>query len=330
VNAKLPIALGTTWIVWGSTYLAVAVTNQTLPPLLMLSARFLLAGALLFAWSALRGDLRGAWPGRRAWAAAAVVGVALLCVTTGSVAWAEQRITSGLAALLVATVPLFTALIDRAFFGIRLSGRAAVGIGAGLLGVALLVGSSTQIDPVGAAVLLAAAFAWAAGSAYARVAPLPRAPFLSASMQMLCGGVVLGVVGTALGEPAHVHLGAVSPASLGAFAYLVVFGSVAAFTAYAWLLRSGASSTLVSTYAYVNPTVAVLLGWLLAGEYVGGRELAAGAVILGSVGMFVLADRARPVAEPLAESRTPGDPSQEERAAPGLAPPLADLHRVAV
>lgn len=326
VQGKLALALGTTWIVWGSTYLAVAVTNRTLPPLLMLSARYLLAGGLLFAWSARRGDLRGGRPGRREWGAAAVVGIALLCVTTGGVAWAEQRVPSGLAALLVATVPLFTALLDRTFFGLRLSRGAAVGIAVGLLGVALLIGPSTNIDPLGAGVLLVASFAWAAGSTYARVAPLPAAPFLSASMQMLCSGVALAAAGSALGEGSRIHPDAVSAASLGALAYLVVFGSLAAFTAYAWLLRSGASSTLVGTYAYVNPAVAVLLGWLLAGEPVDGRELAAGAVILASVGMSVLADRRRPAAEPLAESLAPHEPPLEatETDPAPLVPPLGE------
>jgi drug/metabolite transporter (DMT)-like permease len=329
VKTKLALALGTTWIVWGSTYLAIAVTNRTLPPLLMLSARFLLAGGLLLAWSWRRGDLRRARPGRRELAAAAVVGIVLLCVDTGGVAWAEQRVPSGLTALLIATVPVFTALLDRTVLGIRLTRRTGSGIAVGLFGVALLVGPSTTIDPLGAAVILVAAFAWASGSVYARVAPLPRAPYLSAALQMLCAGAVLALVGTAAGEAGRVHLGAVSPVSLAAFAYLVVAGSIVAFTAYAWLLRSGAPSALVGTYAYVNPAVAVLLGWALAGEHVGGRELAAGAVILGSVGMLMLADHVRPAVEPVAESLAPYIRRQQARvAAFPSAPPLADLRRL--
>jgi drug/metabolite transporter (DMT)-like permease len=289
MRTKIAISLLIVYVVWGSTYLAIAVADRTLPPLLMLAVRFGLAGALLFAWSAWRGDVRTARPGRREWGAAAVVGGLLLFVDTGGIAWAEQRVASGMTALLVATVPLFAALLDRTFFGIRLSLGALAGIATGLLGVALLVGQSAHVDPVGAAVIIGAAFAWAAGSAYARVAPLPAAPFLSAAMQMLCAAALLAVAGAAMGEVGRVHPAAISAGSMAAFGFLVVFGSIIAFTAYGWLLRSGASSVLVSTYAYVNPAVAVLLGWLFVGETIGGRELAAGVVILASVGMLVLA-----------------------------------------
>jgi drug/metabolite transporter (DMT)-like permease len=259
----------------------------------MLAVRFGFAGALLYAWSAWRGDVRAARPGRREWTAAAVVGGLLLFVDTGGIAWAEQRVASGLTAILVATVPLFTALLDRTFFGVRLTLGALAGIAAGLLGVALLVGQSGHVDPVGAAVILVAALAWAAGSAYGRVAPLPQPPFLSAAMQMLSAAALLGVAGAAMGEVGQVHPAAISAGSTAAFAFLVVFGSIVAFTAYGWLLRSGAPSVLVSTYAYVNPAVAVVLGWALAGEAVGGRELVAGLVIVASVGMLVLAREPR-------------------------------------
>src|SRR5215475_6365358 len=295
MRTKIAIALGTVYLVWGSTYIAIAVADRTLPPLLMLAARFALAGGLLYAWSAWRGDVASARPGRREWAAAAIVGGLLLFVDTGGIAWAEQRVASGLTALLVATVPLFTALLDRTFFGIRLSFGAMAGIATGLLGVALLVGQSAHVDPVGAAVILGAALAWAGGSAYARVAPLPKAPFLSAAMQMLCAAAFLAAAGAAMGELGRVHPAAISAGSAAAFGFLVVFGSIVAFTAYGWLLRSGASSVLVSTYAYVNPAVAVLLGWLFAGEAVGGREFAAGAIIVASVGMLVLAPKASSV-----------------------------------
>ncbi len=332
MRTKIAIALGIVYVVWGSTYLAIAVADRTLPPLLMLAVRFGLAGGLLYAWSAWRGDVRRARPGRREWTAAAVVGGLLLFVDTGGVAWAEQRVASGLTALLVAAVPLFTALLDRTFFGVKLSLGALAGIAAGLLGVALLVGQNAHLDPVGAAVILGAALAWAAGSAYARVASLPKAPFLSASMQMLCAAALLAVGGAATGELGRVHPAAISTGSIAAFAFLVVFGSIIAFTAYGWLLRSGASSVLVSTYAYVNPAVAVLLGWGLAGEAVGGRELAAGAVILASVGMLVLArePQGREHTEPLPETIGPYLRRKEtqKQTLPSV-PRLADLPRVA-
>jgi drug/metabolite transporter (DMT)-like permease len=236
-------------------------------------------------------------------------------------------------ALLVATVPLFSALLDRTFFGIRLSFGAVAGIAAGLLGVALLVGASAHVDPIGAGVILVAALAWAAGSAYGRVAPLPKAPFLAAAMQMLCAAALLGVAGAAMGEVGRVHPTAVSGSSLAAFAFLVVFGSIVAFTAYGWLLRSGAPSVLVSTYAYVNPAVAVLLGWAFAGEAVGSRELAAGAIVVASVGMLVLArePNQHEEAEPLPETVEPYLRRKEaqERPFPPPALRLADLRRIA-
>src|SRR5437763_16151280 len=210
MRTKIATALGIVYVVWGSTYFAIAVADRTLPPLLMLAVRFGLAGGLLYGWSAWRGDVAAARPGRREWTAAAIVGGLLLFVDTGGVAWAEQRVASGLTALLIAAVPLFTALLDRTFFGVRLSLGALAGIAAGLLGVAVLVGPSAHIDPLGAAVLLAGAFAWAAGSAYARVAPLPSAPFLSTAMQMLCGAALLAVAGVATGELGQVHPSAVS------------------------------------------------------------------------------------------------------------------------
>ncbi len=244
MRTRVAIALGTVYVVWGSTYLAIAVADRTLPPLLMLAVRFGLAGGLLYGWSLWRGDVAAARPGRREWAAAAIVGGLLLFVETGAVAWAEQRVASGLTALLVASVPLFTALLDRTIFGVRLSLGALAGIACGLLGVAVLAGPSAHIDPVGAAVLLGGAFAWAAGSAYARVAPLPSAPFLSTAMQMLCGAALLGVAGAATGEVGQVHPGAISAGSLAAFAFLVVVGSIGAYTAYGWLLRSSTRSVL--------------------------------------------------------------------------------------
>jgi drug/metabolite transporter (DMT)-like permease len=330
MRTKIAAALLIVYVVWGSTYLAIAVADRTLPPLLMLAARFALAGGLLYAWSARRGDVATARLGRREWTAAAIVGGLLLFVDTGGVAWAEQRVASGLTALLVATVPLFTALFDRTFFGVRLSHGALAGIAMGLFGVALLVGQSAHLDPVGAAVILLAALAWAGGSGYARVAPLPRAPFLSAAMQMLCAAALLAVAGTAMGEVGRVHPAAISLGSVAAFGFLVVFGSIVAFTAYGWLLRSGAPSVLVSTYAYVNPAVAVLFGWLFAGEAVGGRELAAGAIVVAAVGMLVLAraPHGREEAELLPETVGPYLRHKEaQELVPPLVPRLADLRR---
>ena len=282
---KLAAALVTVYVVWGSTYLAIAVAERTMPPLLMLSVRFAVAGGLLFGWTLRRGVAR---PSRSEWVGAAVVGGLLLVVDTGLLALAEKRVATGLAALLIASVPLFMAIVERAAFRTRIRGRAALGIGTGLVGVGLLAGAGGAVDPLGAVALLVAALAWAGGSAYARVAPLPRSPVLAAAMQMLCAGVMLGIAGAGSGELGRVHLAAVSPASLGALAYLVVFGSLLAFTAYGWLLKH-ASTPVLSTYAYVNPAVAVFLGWLFAGERLGSRELVSGFVVLTSVMLLLFA-----------------------------------------
>jgi len=327
---KLAAALVTVYLVWGSTYLAIEVANRTLPPLLMLSVRFLIAGGLLYGWTAWRGDLKAERLGRRQWTAAAVVGGLLLVVDTGSVAWAEQRVPSGITALLVATVPVFIAVLDRVFLGIRLGFGAVAGISIGLVGVALLVGPSGTLDALGAAVILLASLAWAAGSVYARVAPLPRAPVVSASLQMLTAGALLAVVAVATGELSHVRLGSISAASLAAVGFLIVFGSLVAFTAYAWLLNN-ASSSLLSTYAYVNPAVAVFLGWAFVGEHVGGIELVAGLVILSSVVLLVFGRGPRTAAEPVAESLRPYIRRKDAQVIefPRPVPQLVELRRIA-
>ncbi|MGZ4390196.1 MAG: EamA family transporter [Gaiellaceae bacterium] len=326
---KLAVALATVYLVWGSTYLAIAVADRTLPPMLMLSVRFLVAGALLYAWSAWRGDLAAERPGRRQWRAAALAGGLLLVVDTGGVAWAEQRVASGFAALILATVPLFMALLDRLVFGVRLPLGAMAGIAAGLLGVGLLVGPSGKADVAGVVVLLVASFAWAAGSLYARVAPLPRRPLLAAAMQMLCAGVLLAGAGIAMGELSRVHLGAISPASLAALGFLIVFGSFMAFTAYGWLLKN-ASTTLLSTYAYVNPAVAVFLGWAFVGEHVGGKEVAAGLVILTSIALLLFSRDGRSEAEHTPESLPAYIQLKDAQvvAFPRPVPQLADLRRI--
>ena len=328
MRLKLVVALGTVYFVWGSTYLAMKVADRSLPPLLMLSLRFLIAGGVLLAWAARRGDLAVDRPGRREWRAAAVVAALLLVADTGLVAIAVQHVPTGQAALLIASIPLFTAVLDRTFLGTRLPIGAVAGIATGLLGVGLLAGPGGRVDPLGTGALLLAAFAWAAGTVYARVAPLPQRPLVSASAQMLCGGAMLAVLGAATGELSRIRLGAITPAGIGALAYLVVFGSIAAFTAFGWLLRH-ASVPVLSTYSYVNPADAVALGWLLMGEHIGGKEIAAGLIILSSVAMLFFAREPSAPAEPTPESLPPYIREQEAQSA-GLraAPRLADLRRI--
>ena len=279
--AAVAFALATVYIVWGSTYLAMRITDRTMPPLLMSSARFLVAGSLLFALTA-----RGRRPTWRQWAASAIAGAALLGIGTAGVAWAETRIESGLAALIVAVIPLYVALFDRIFFGRRLSPLAASGLLVGFAGVALLVrpGGTSHVGT--ALILLGTTAAWAAGSLYARGAPVPENPLLAASMQMLSAGVLLGVAGLASGEASAVHRDAFGAEPLLAFAFLVVFGSLLAFSAYAWLLKNVRIS-MVATYAFVNPVVAVGLGAVFLGEAITWTTVVAGTAIVAAVVLIV-------------------------------------------
>jgi drug/metabolite transporter (DMT)-like permease len=286
------LALATVYLVWGSTYLAIRVTDRTLPPLLMSSSRFLVAGAALYAFAS-RGRAR---PTLREWRAAAIAGAALLLIGNGGVAWAETRLDSGLAALIVAIIPLYVALIDRVFFGRRLSPVAIAGLVIGFAGVALLVRPGGTNDVGAALLLLATTSAWAAGSLYARGAPLPSSPLLSASMQMLAAAVFLGIAGFATGEANDVHASSFATKPLIAFAYLVVVGSLIAFSAYAWLLKNVRIS-IVATYAFVNPVVAVALGTIFLDETIGWTTVVAGAAIVLAVVVIIAAGQRYPGAD---------------------------------
>ena len=287
--AAVALALATVYLVWGSTYLAIRVTDRTLPPLLMSSVRFLIAGAALYAFAS-RGRARR--PTAREWLAAGIVGAALLLVGNGGVAWAETRLDSGFAALIVAIIPLYVALMDRVFFGRRLSPAAVVGLVIGFGGVALLVRPGGGNNVGVALILVATTSAWAAGSLYARGAPLPSSPLLSASMQMLAASVFLGIAGLVAGEANDVHVDSFATKPLIAFTYLVLIGSLIAFSAYAWLLKNVRIS-IVATYAFVNPVVAVALGTVFLNESVGWTTVVAGAAIVTAVVLIVTARPAR-------------------------------------
>jgi drug/metabolite transporter (DMT)-like permease len=290
--AAVVAALATIYLVWGSTYLAIRVTDRTMPPLLMSSVRFLIAGTALYAFAS-RGRAR---PTLRQWGSAAIVGAALLLIGNGGVAWAETRLESGLAALIVAIIPLWVALMDRAFFGRRLSPVAIAGLVVGFAGVALLVRPGGGGDVVAMLALVGTTAAWAGGSLYARGAALPESPLLSASMQMLAAAVFLGVAGLASGEATGIHADTFSTKPLIAFVYLVVVGSLIAFSAYAWLLKNVRIS-IVSTYAFVNPVVAVALGTVFLNETIGWTTVIAGAAIVVAVVSIVTAraPRRKPV-----------------------------------
>lgn len=288
-------ALGAVYVVWGSTYLAIRVAVETLPPLLMASVRFLIAGGALYLWAIRRGERTGDRPTPRQWRAAAVIGTALLLGGNGGVVLAEQRVPSGIAALLVATVPLWMVLLARIGLKERVSWQETLGLAIGFGGLALLVQPSNGggFDLVGVGLLMFASLSWAAGSLYARKAPMPARSLVATAMQMLAGGVALGLAGLLRGEAAQVDVGRASMESLLGVGYLIVFGSLVGFSAYAWLLRV-ARTSLVSTYAYVNPIVAVLLGWAVLGEPVTVRTLVAGAIIVVAVALIVTARAARP------------------------------------
>jgi drug/metabolite transporter (DMT)-like permease len=297
-TAAVVLALATVYLVWGSTYLAIRVTDRTMPPFLMSSVRFLIAGAVLYAFAA-RGRAR---PTLREWRAAAIVGAALLLVGNGGVAWAETRLESGLAALIVAIIPLWVALLDRVFFGRRLSATALLGLVIGFAGVALLVQPGSGGDTFAALVLVGTTSAWAAGSLYARSAPLPESPLLAAAMQMLTAAVFLGITGLVAGEAGRVNADSFATKPVIAFVYLVIFGSLLAFSAYAWLLKNVRIST-VSTYAFVNPVVAVALGTMFLSEPIGWTTIIAGASIVVAVVLIVTAKTPapKPAAEQLPE-----------------------------
>jgi drug/metabolite transporter (DMT)-like permease len=287
--AAVAVALATVYVVWGSTYLAIRVTDRTMPPLLMSSLRFLVAGAALYAFAS-RGRPRPTW---REWRAAAIVGAALLLVGNGGVAWGETRLESGLAALIVAIIPLWVAVLDRLVFGRRLSPTAILGLVIGFAGVALLVRPGGGVDVVAALTLIGTTGAWAAGSLYARGAPLPKSPLLSAAMQMLTASVMLGISGLALGEGGQIHADAFSAKPLAAWTYLVLVGSLVAFSAYGWLLKNVRIS-VVSTYAFVNPVVAVALGALFLSEEITASTLVAGASIVAAVVLIVTGGERKP------------------------------------
>ena len=277
-------ALLTIYVVWGSTFLAIAVVVRDLPPFLSMALRHLVAGALLFAWawSRRRGELR---LGAREWGAAALFGGLLFLVGHGGLAWAQQEVPSGIAALLVGTIPLWFALIAWIAFGERLGGRALVGLVLGFAGLVLLVDPSGEegARPAAAAVIAFAAFAWAAGSVWSPRLPLPDDTLLAAAMGMLAGGTLLAVVSGFTGELDDARF---TSEALAATAYMIVVGSLIGFSAYVWLLKV-APAAKVSTYAYVNPVIAVVLGWAFNDEVITGRTLLAGAAIVVGVALMV-------------------------------------------
>lgn len=303
-NVKLGviITLGLVYVIWGSTYLGIRFADESIPPLLMGGVRFLIAGTLLYIWSRARGAQN---PTRRQWKTSAIVGLCLLAGGNGAVIVVEKQVPSGIAALLVALVPLWMVVL----LWLRRSGqnptlRTVFGVILGLVGVAVLAlhggGNGGQgINPL-AFVLILSSGLWAWGSLYAQRAEQSPSPLMATSIQMLVGGSVLLLAGIVAGETRGLNVASVSNKSLLALVYLIIFGSIVGYTAYTWLLRH-APPALVSTYAYVNPVVAVLLGWAFAGESVTEWTLISSAIIISSVAIITLSKRKPATPEPSAE-----------------------------
>ena len=284
------ICLLIVYLVWGSTYLAIRVGVETIPPLLMAAARNLVAGVIMFPL-ALRhwrsAPLGRRWPSRREWLGCAIVGI-LLLVANGVVGVGEKTVPSGLAALLIATVPLWLLGIDAGLNHARMGVAPLAGLLLGLAGVALLagLGDSHGISVAGVIIILAAAAAWALGTIMARRVTIPSSAALASGMELIAGGAALLVLAAAAGEFGSLHLGQVSARSWLALGYLTVFGSIVAFSAYGIAVRSLPTAT-VATYAYVNPVIAVLLGSLILNERLTPATIAGGALIVGAVVLVV-------------------------------------------
>ena len=291
-------AFAALYIIWGSTYLGIRFAIQSIPPLLMAGSRFFLAGAIIYAIARSQGAPKSSFA---EWRTAFIVGACLILCGNGGVTVAEQWVPSGLAALLVATVPIYIALLA------WISGSAPrprplvfLGLAGGFIGVGILMGPALSAAPAavsphfgaGVLILLFGSLVWSIGSLYSRRARNARSPFLAAGQQMLCGGALQMIAGLVAGEGRELDFRNITARSLGAFVYLVLIGAIVGFTAYIWLLRH-CDPAKVATYAYVNPVVAVLLGALFAGETVTVRTAFAATVIIGSVALVITAQQAR-------------------------------------
>jgi drug/metabolite transporter (DMT)-like permease len=300
MRLKVWIALGTIYLVWGSTFLAIAVVVRDLPPFLAMAMRHLAAGALVFAWIMVRRREREPLRWKQ-WGAAFVFGGSLFLLGHGLLAWAQQEVPSGIAALLVGTIPLWFAILARIFLGERLGGRALAGLALGFAGLFLLVDPSGEegAEPLWALVIVLGALGWVAGSLYSQRSPLPKDTLLGAGMGMLAGGTLLLLVSGLRGEYDDATF---TTDALLATAYMVVVGSLIGFSAYVWLLKTVPAST-VSTYAYVNPVIAVFLGWMFNDEVITGRTVLAGAAIVVGVALMVSRSTEREPEPALSSSR---------------------------
>jgi drug/metabolite transporter (DMT)-like permease len=299
---RIIIAFVALYLVWGSTYLGIRFAIETIPPFLMAGARFLLAGMIMFAIAWSQGAYKSSWAN---WRVSLVVGACLLLAGNGGVTISEQYIDTGLAALIVAIVPIYIVILS---WATGMAPRPApivwLGLVGGFVGVGILLGPALRFSSnsgrhpaIGMSILLVSSFIWSAGSLYSRSAKHAASPFLTAAQQMLCGGLLLLLTGIVTGEMRRFHPASVSILSLASFIYLVIIGAVVGYTAYIWLLRH-CDPAKVATYAYVNPIVAVILGALFAGEHLTSRTIVAAALIVGSVVIVITAQQLRPKSVP--------------------------------
>ncbi len=319
--ARLLFSFAVIYLVWGSTYLGIRITLESMPPFLMAGARFLVAGGLLYGYARLRGAAR---PTAAAWRGAAVLGALMFLLGNGMVAWAETRVNSGLAALIAAGTPLWVVLIDHVRPGGRQATRAKwAGVALGIAGLAILflpdVAGGPRVDTIGALALMGSSVSWALGSVSSRGLRLPADPALTSGMTMLAGGVLLAAVATATGEVTAFDATAVTGRSLAAWLYLIFFGSILAFTCFTSLLAT-VDPVKVATSGLVNPLIALLLGSWLANEVVGRQAVLAAVLTLAGLALILLAPEVR--------RSPPGRTAEVAIPEPGVAPILADAAAV--
>ena len=301
-RSRMIIAFAALYLIWGSTYLGIRFSIETIPPFLMAGARFVLAGMIMYAIAWSQGISKSTWAN---WRTSLIIGACLLLAGNGGVTISEQHIDSGLAALIVAIVPSYITILGWASgMSPRPTPIVWLALAGGFVGVGILFGPALHFasnggrhPAIGISILLVSSFIWSAGSLYSRTAKHAASPFLTAAQQMLCGGALLLLAAIVTGELRRLHPSSISTLSLASFAYLVIIGAVVGYTAYIWLLRH-CEPAKVATYAYVNPIVAVLLGALFAGETLTMRMLIAAALIIGSIALVITAQQLRARVEP--------------------------------
>lgn len=304
-RAKIIVAFAAVYIIWGSTYLAIRLGVESIPPFILSGLRFIISGSILYAWVRRRAER----PTLVQWRSAAIVGASLLFLGNGGVSWAEQFVPSGITALIIAISPVWFLLFDWWHRGVQPTLGGTLGLVLGTLGVLLLIDPANllggqEIDPVGAGALVIATMFWAGGSLYSRGSQLPSNPFLATAMEMLSGGMLCVLAGILGGELSDFNVSSILPHSLVSLGYLIVFGSLMGFTSYIWLLRH-VQPSMVATYAYVNPIIAVILGWLIADEELGARIVLAAMVIVLAVALITTFSIRKPKLPPSMAQKAP-------------------------